>query len=44
MKAWKVPGTPAYYLIQPDGIVAWSSAESAEEKVADAIFRLTSEA
>ena len=44
MKAWKVPGTPAYYLIQPDGIVAWSSAESTEEKVADAIFRLTSEA
>jgi hypothetical protein len=43
MKAWKVPGTPAYYLIQPDGIVAWSSAENPNEKVSDAIFRLTLE-
>ena len=43
MKEWKVPGTPAYYLIQPDGIVAWSSSESKEETVRDAIFRLTLE-
>lgn len=43
MKAWKVPGTPAYYLIQPDGIVAWSSSENSNEEVRDAIFRLTLE-
>jgi hypothetical protein len=44
MKEWKVPGTPAYFLIQPDGIVAWASAENPDEKVRDAIFRLTLEA
>jgi len=41
MKEWKVPGTPAYFLIQPDGIVAWASAENTDEKVREAIFRLT---
>ena len=41
MKAWKVPGTPAYFLIQPDGIVAWVSSENTDEEVSDAIFRLT---
>ena len=41
MKEWKVPGTPAYFLIQPDGIVAWSSTENSDEKVREAIFRLT---
>lgn len=44
MKTWKIPGTPAYYLIQPDGIVAWSSTESSTEKVSDAIIRITLEA
>ena len=44
MKEWKIPGTPAYYLIQPDGIVAWSSTESSSEKVSDAIIRITLEA
>lgn len=44
MKEWKVPGTPAYFLIQPDGIVAWSSQEHRSETVAEAIFRLTVEA
>ena len=43
METWKVPGTPAYYLIQPDGIVAWTSPENPNEEVADAIFRLTLE-
>jgi len=43
MKKWKVPGTPAYFLIQPDGIVAWSSPENQNEKVSDAIIRLTLE-
>lgn len=41
MKEWKIPGTPSYFLIQPDGIVAWSSAEHSDETVSDAIFRLT---
>ena len=31
MKKWKVSGTPSYYLIQPDGIIAWSSAENPGE-------------
>jgi hypothetical protein len=44
MKAWKVPGTPTYFLIQPDGIVAWASPEHRDESVSDAIFRLTVEA
>lgn len=44
MKEWKVPGTPAYFLIQPDGIVAWVSSENPSEEVRDAIFRLTLEA
>lgn len=44
MQEWKVPGTPAYFLIQPDGIVAWVSSENPNEKVRDAIFRLTLEA
>lgn len=41
LKAWKVPGTPSYYLIQPDGIVAWVSSENPNEEISDAIFRLT---
>ena len=40
MKKWKVGGTPSYYLIQPDGIIAWSSAEHQGEEVVDAIFAL----
>ncbi len=44
MKEWKVPGTPAYYLIQPDGIVAWTSAENQQETVFEAIMRITPEA
>ncbi len=44
MQEWKVPGTPAYFLIQPGGIVAWVSSENPSETVRDAIFRLTLEA
>ena len=44
MKEWKVAGTPAYYLIQPDGIVAWTSAENQQETVLEAIMRITPEA
>lgn len=43
MKAWKIGGTPTYFVLQPDGIVAWVSTEHPEETVADAIFRLTEE-
>ena len=41
MKEWKVPGTPAYFLIQPDGIVAWTSTENTQETVFEAIMRIT---
>ena len=41
MKEWKVPGTPAYFLIQPDGIVAWTSTENKQETVFEAIMRIT---
>lgn len=44
MKEWKVPGTPAYFLIQPDGIVAWTSTENSQETVFEAIMRITPEA
>jgi hypothetical protein len=40
MKKWKVSGTPSYYLIQPDGIIAWSSAEHQGEELRDAIIVL----
>ena len=40
MKKWKVSGTPSYYLIQPDGIIAWSSAENPGESLRDAILTL----
>ena len=40
MDEWKVPGTPAYFIVQPDGIVAWVSSENPQEKIGDAIFRI----
>tara|TARA_B100000767_G_scaffold146984_1_gene138480 strand:+ start:465 stop:1151 length:687 start_codon:yes stop_codon:yes gene_type:complete len=40
MKKWKVSGTPSYYLIQPDGIIAWSSVENQGESLSDAILTL----
>lgn len=40
MKKWKVSGTPSYYLIQPNGIIAWSSAENQGEELRDAILTL----
>jgi|TARA_B110000967_G_C18854429_1_gene546378 thiol-disulfide isomerase/thioredoxin len=40
MKKWKVSGTPSYYLIQPDGIIAWSSAEHPNDDIRDAIITL----
>jgi hypothetical protein len=40
MDLWKVGGTPTYYLLQPDGIVAWVSSENQNEQLSDAIFRL----
>ncbi len=40
MKKWNIGGTPSYYLIQPDGIIAWSSAEHKGEKLLDAIVTL----
>ncbi len=40
MKEWGIPGTPTYFLIQPDGIVAWNSADSNDD-LAQAIVRLT---
>lgn len=40
MQKWKVSGTPSYYLIQPNGIIAWSSAENQGEELRDAILTL----
>jgi hypothetical protein len=39
MGKWDIGGTPAYFLIQPDGIVAWASHES-EETFPQAIYRI----
>ena len=30
MDAWKVRGTPTYFVIQPDGIIAWTSDNTAK--------------
>lgn len=43
MKEWKVPGTPSYFIVQPDGIVAWAHSEHPQEKVSDGLFRLFDE-
>ena len=40
MDKWGIPGTPAYFLIQPDGIVAWNS-EDNSKTLAGAIEELT---
>ena len=40
MKEWGIPGTPTYFLIQPDGIIAWVSDDSNED-LDQAIVRLT---
>tara|TARA_B100000003_G_C10865096_1_gene344625 strand:+ start:317 stop:1000 length:684 start_codon:yes stop_codon:yes gene_type:complete len=40
MAEWGIPGTPNYFLIQPDGIIAWSSSENDNEEISDAIVRL----
>ena len=42
MNKWDIGGTPAYFLIQPDGIVAWASHES-EETFPQAIYRIVNE-
>ncbi|MDA7491947.1 hypothetical protein N8392_00200 [Candidatus Poseidonia sp.] len=42
MDAWKVGGTPEYFILQPDGIVAWVASEH-DETLSDALFRLTEE-
>ncbi len=39
MDKWDVGGTPTYFLIQPDGIVAWASHES-DETFPQAIYRI----
>ncbi|MGB0611632.1 MAG: hypothetical protein ACPGMW_03310, partial [Poseidonia sp.] len=43
MQEWKIPGTPSYFIIQPDGIVAWVHSEHPQEKVSDGLFRLFDE-
>ena len=40
MEKWGIGGTPTYFLIQPDGIIAWASSEHPNEKFYDAIDRL----
>ena len=40
MENWAIGGTPTYFLIQPDGMVAWASPEHQEEKFYEAINRL----
>ena len=40
MKEWGIPGTPNYFLIQPDGIIAWVS-DDTNEDLSQAIQRIT---
>jgi len=43
IKKWGVPGTPFYFIIKPNGIVAWVSSEHPDEELPDAIVRVTQE-
>ncbi len=40
MEKWGIGGTPTYFLIQPDGIIAWVSSEHPNEKFYEAITRI----
>ena len=40
MKEWGIPATPNYFLIQPDGIIAWVS-DDPNEDLSQAIQRIT---
>jgi len=40
MDKWGIGGTPTYFLIQPDGMIAWASPEHQDEKFYEAINRL----
>jgi hypothetical protein len=40
MEKWGIGGTPTYFLIQPDGIIAWASPEHQDEQFYEAINRL----
>lgn len=42
MDTWKVGGTPEYFILQPDGIVAWVASEH-DETLEYALMRLTQE-
>jgi len=44
MDKWGIGGTPSYLLIQPDGIIAWSSFDHQDEKFYDAIIRIVPQA
>ena len=33
---WDIPGTPFYFIVQPDGIVAWSSGDAGNTDILDA--------
>jgi len=43
-KEWDIPGTPTYFIVQPNGIVAWSSVEAGNSDIFDAINGLIPEA
>ncbi|MEK9731111.1 MAG: redoxin domain-containing protein [Candidatus Poseidoniales archaeon] len=40
LKDWNIPGTPTYFIIQPNGIVAWSSTEANNYEILDAVAGL----
>ena len=37
---WKISGTPTYFLIKPNGVIAWASPEHSGEDVWEAYGRL----
>ncbi len=43
-KEWDIPGTPTYFIIKPNGIVAWSSVEAGNSDIFDAVNGLIPEA
>jgi len=36
---WEIGGTPTYFIIQPNGVVAWASPEHRQEGIEDALYR-----
>jgi hypothetical protein len=39
-ETWQIKGTPTYFMVKPNGIIAWASPEHSDEDIWDAYGRL----